>query len=147
MHGGMSTSLSLESRPKMWFRTLSLLLRGLLIAAVGLWAWYLAARARTAQIGLSGTGLAAELFMVTLFAGPVAWIPFLGWSLRRVMIGTVALLFVAVVLAETYGGVEEALVRSRFGAEPSQRVATDRAWPFRGNGIVYEPGQGWSAHD
>ncbi len=147
MHGGMSTPLIFDSRPKMGHRWLGGLPRGLLLAAVGLWAWYLAARVRTEQVGFSSAGLAVELGMVTLLAGPVAWLPFLGWRLRRVMLGTVGLLLSAVVLAELYGAVEEALVRRQFGAEPSQRLAMDRAWPFRGNGIVYEPGRGWSAHE
>ncbi len=147
MHDGMSTSLSFEPRAKSGIRPLGALPRGLLIAAIGLWAWYLAARARTAQFGFSGSGLACELFMVTVLAGPVAWLPFLGWNLRRILGATVGLLLTAVVVAEGYSVVEETLVLRRFGAQPGERIATDRAWPFRGNGIVYEPGRGWSGHE
>lgn len=116
-------------------------LRLLTVSLVAIWAIYVSTMMRSSQ---AGAAFAETLLAAVLFAGPCAFLAFLGMRRHRQLAAAALLLVACATAAEALAGLEEALMR-RYG----ERLPADapvmfqaRWWPHASSYLYYDPSTG-----
>ena len=127
-------------------RSAILLLRGVLVAACGVWGFYLLAMLRTSGFGMEPRDFWGLSFGALICVGPLALIPFIGLRKKKVLVGVLAICGGSLLAAEAFGRTQELLVVSEYGEFPSDEIQLSRWWPFEHH-AMFGSKYGWDGSD
>lgn len=124
-------------------QTLTRIVRGSLLFAIGIWGWYAAATFRTSDWGydnLSGS-LGLSFMIYCMFALPIAFGPLIGlsWRWKASLIAALTLLCLSSV--ELYARGQEHLLIRRLGHHPVKDYMETRWWPFQHHSLGFINGE------
>lgn len=134
-----------EIVPRSWWLARRFVLTRVVIA--GLWCSFVAATWRTQHFGFSIEDLASESLILWALGMPVAVVALLGLPWLTFARGLVILLLGAILLAEGWASLEEAMFQYAHHAS-TIAVHEPRWWPFTSNDLHFLPDTGaWFASD
>ncbi len=130
-------------------RSIRISLRLVCALTLLLWGWFALASLRTQSFGFSPRILLEYFLIGVLFILPLSFLPFLGFSWKRVLLGMASIVLASALLTEIWASTEEHLLLRGYGPDPHQYASLhiNRLKPFAHHEIYYSPQVGWYATD